>query len=653
MSTLSPRPLIPTLLPSLNALLAALSLPFSLDHPTDLTPSLLLAIFESLIGARLPIPSSVRQSRTRDAKSRAMLVLLGVLECDVLRGGTSTNSEHSIAVSNADDSVLGGAGGVSVDGWVDEIGLGEVDPERLADGGWEETIFVGELLCWLARRKGILPRTRSSHRSSHPRSLYSNHHSYGTEEGDTTNFSSSLLLRPSPAKTPRSPRPPSPSIDDTDADPDADFSALSHISDVPRHPLVHSPEPSLSISPTTGTDLSIRARSVSSRTSVSIARDDPDAFEEASQDTVQMYDPRRTMQGADDDDDRPPTFHPRCIHDLEDPSYIRALAGPSSSFDPSLSHERVSEDEGDDLLDEDEDDEQGNGDPYAPPTPTPQRVRLTGWIDSVDAATELGHFAASRSHSRTRAFHTSTGSELGPLQSHIHSRTDELSRPTSRPKTDISPRPRPGLSNPRTPRRASPTPSPSPSPSPSPPPTLSTHPPKRSSSPASPPASDPPFDVSFSTLNNTSTPAKPRPLRRTPVQTSSSRRRERSPSYTPSPPSFSTPGGSRHSATTIAGGGGSGSGSSSTRGSLGRTPLPLSTRKGASPPASQGSTATTNTLLTERARLLTELAALKRARAASGSGGVSSVAVGSGAGGMGTGGGHGVVGRRVGVGVRS
>ncbi|KAF8551955.1 hypothetical protein OG21DRAFT_211889 [Imleria badia] len=77
-------------------------------------------------------------------------------------------------------------------------------------------IFVGELLCW----------------------PYSNHHSYGTEEGDTTNFSSSLL-RPSP-KTSRSPRPPSPSPS-VDVDADADFSALSHITDVLRHPLVHPP----------------------------------------------------------------------------------------------------------------------------------------------------------------------------------------------------------------------------------------------------------------------------------------------------------------------------------------------------------------------------------------------------------------------------
>ncbi|KAH0826221.1 hypothetical protein J3R83DRAFT_5679 [Lanmaoa asiatica] len=646
MSTLSLRPLLSTFLPSLNALLVALALPFALDHPTDLTPSLLLAIFESLIGARLPIPPSVRQSRTRDAKSRAMLVLLGVLECDVLRGGT-VDAEHSVTASNADDSALCGAGGVSVDGWVDEIGLGEVDPERLADGGWEETIFVGELLCWLARRKGILPHTRSSRRSSHARSLYSNHHSYGTEEGEghTADFSTSLLLRPSPTQTSQSPRPPSPSPSIDDPDADADFSALSHITDVPRHPLVHSPEPSLSASVTTGTDFSIRARSVSSRTSVSNANDE---FEEASQDTLQIYDPRQMMQDAEEEDDRPPTFRPRCIHDLEDPSYIRALAGPSSSFDPSVSHEHISENEDDPSRDEGDDaDEQDNDDPYAPPTPTPRRIRLTGWIDTVDAATELGHFSASRSHSRSRSRLDSDSGPPSQSQSHKHTRTREFSRVTSRATTKVSPRPYQGSGKSRIPRP------------PSPPARVPTSPPPTPPSPTT--HSDPPFDISFSSLNNTSTPAKPRPPRRPQFRTTTRheieteprvggdriksggspgtgtgigrpplRRRDRSPS---SPPSFSTPGSLRSGGTgSNASGLNTGTGA---KARLGTTPAPLSTTtrtKGytspplpssstkGKPPPPASSTATTSMLLTERARLLTELSALKRVHAAIGVG---------------------------------
>lgn len=48
-------------------------------------------------------------------------------------------------------------------------------------------------------------------------------------------------------------------------------------------------------------------------------------------------------------------------------------------------------------------------------------------------------------------------------------------------------------------------------------------------------------------------------------------------------------------------------------------------KKSAVSPPVAASTAMTNTLLTERARLLTELAALKRARAVSGAGGSSGV----------------------------
>lgn len=545
MSSLSPRSLQPTLVPNLNALLDAVQIPFNVDHPSDLTPSLLLAIFESIIGARLPIPPAVRQSRTRDAKARAMLVLLGVLECDILRG------------SNPDDSVLT-EGGVSVDGWADDIGLGEVDPERLADGGWEETIFIGELLCWLARRKGILPRTK--HSSTHPHSLYSNHHSYG----DDSNLSNSLLLRPSPARTTISPPP---SIQDIDHD----ISTLSHITDIPRHPLVHSPEPSLSLSTTT--DLSIRARSVSSHTTVSTTHaDDLDVSHD-----LQMHDPRQMMQDAEDDDDRPPTFRPRCIHELDDPSYIRALG--ASSFDTTH-----------DFVEKDEQEE----DPYAPPTPTPQRVRLTGWIEPVDADAEIAAFAASRS----RASLSHLGMEF-PSRSAGPSRR-RTGAPSPPPTTDL--------------RHV-------------PPPLRHRLPHSRSPSPPSPSHSDiEPFDVSFSTLNNTSTPAKPRPRARptfsqpsTSESKSGGTRRARSPSYGPS------------------GGGGHASiGRTESRSSVGSAPAPgptsWSTRKKESERASHvpaptrmispplGSTARTNALLTERARLLTELAALKRARSISGGG---------------------------------
>ncbi|KIJ58711.1 hypothetical protein HYDPIDRAFT_44390 [Hydnomerulius pinastri MD-312] len=340
------------LLPSLNDLLEALDLPFTLDTPTDLTPSLLLAILESLINARLPIPNA----------------------CDVLRGGTDTDEqEQSVDDSQLD---LAGAGGVSVDGWAAEIGLGEASSCVGLRGGEES--------CRLKRN--------GSRSHSNTRSLYSNHHSYGDEEAtdDTADFSTSLL-RPSPAHRP------APHLHD----PDPNFSTLSHITDVPRHPLVHSPEPSLSLSHSNTIDLSTRARSVSSHTSVGSASDD----------TTHPYDRDEKDDGGDGDEeeyDHSPIFRPMCIHELEDPSYIRALAGPSSSSFASHDHTSfASHDQTDNAHDhhteqehhEDTDDPE---DPlaYAPPTPTPRRVRLSGWIQEVDTGLELSRFAALKEQSR-------------------------------------------------------------------------------------------------------------------------------------------------------------------------------------------------------------------------------------------------------------
>ncbi|TBU27150.1 hypothetical protein BD311DRAFT_760887 [Dichomitus squalens] len=114
------------LVDNLNELLERLSipLPFVLETPSDLTPGLLLGIMESIMQTRLPISSAVRASHDFTNKVQAMKIFLGVLENDVLSG--------------------------------EDVGLSELDPRRVASGEEEEVEFVGELLCWLGRRKGIL-----------------------------------------------------------------------------------------------------------------------------------------------------------------------------------------------------------------------------------------------------------------------------------------------------------------------------------------------------------------------------------------------------------------------------------------------------------------------------------------------------------------
>lgn len=117
------------LVQNLNDLLASLELPITVDSPYDLTPSLLLAILESILRDRLPISNTIRNSQTSAAKVEAMKVFLGILEDDVLQT---------------------------------DIGLSEIDPRRLAAGEWEEVTFVGETLCWLGHHQEQIHPTRVS-----------------------------------------------------------------------------------------------------------------------------------------------------------------------------------------------------------------------------------------------------------------------------------------------------------------------------------------------------------------------------------------------------------------------------------------------------------------------------------------------------------
>ncbi|KAF7795319.1 hypothetical protein EIP86_006475 [Pleurotus ostreatoroseus] len=114
----------------LNELDEKLGIPIALESPCELTPSLLLAILESLTRQRLPIPQAIRAARDREAKVQAMKIFLGVLENDVLG---------------------------------EDVGLSAVDPRRLAAGEWDEVVFVGEVLCWLGKVFGVIPHARLVH----------------------------------------------------------------------------------------------------------------------------------------------------------------------------------------------------------------------------------------------------------------------------------------------------------------------------------------------------------------------------------------------------------------------------------------------------------------------------------------------------------
>lgn len=106
----------------MNVLLRALQLPILLQSPTDLTPSLLIAILESLLSKRIPLEFSPSRNRSK-TNVQSMKIFLGVLESDILKM---------------------------------DVGLSTVDPRRLANGEWDEVVFVGEILCWVGRKLGLM-----------------------------------------------------------------------------------------------------------------------------------------------------------------------------------------------------------------------------------------------------------------------------------------------------------------------------------------------------------------------------------------------------------------------------------------------------------------------------------------------------------------
>jgi hypothetical protein len=110
-----------TLVSQLNTLLTSLRIPIPLISPTDLTPRLLIAILESILGIR--IPSVERQHDSQISKVQNIKIFMGVLETDILQV---------------------------------DVGLSLLDPRRLACGEREEVMFIAELLCWVGRRMKLI-----------------------------------------------------------------------------------------------------------------------------------------------------------------------------------------------------------------------------------------------------------------------------------------------------------------------------------------------------------------------------------------------------------------------------------------------------------------------------------------------------------------
>ncbi|KAK0445768.1 hypothetical protein EV421DRAFT_291206, partial [Armillaria borealis] len=128
----------------LNELLAALRIPIPIQFPTDLTPSLLLAILECFLSSRLPLSARIRQAAVSksparraealNARVQCMKIFLGVLETDILKN--------------------------------DDMGLSGVDPRKLAAGEYAEVTLVAEALCWVGQQVGLIRTERDAYSPS-------------------------------------------------------------------------------------------------------------------------------------------------------------------------------------------------------------------------------------------------------------------------------------------------------------------------------------------------------------------------------------------------------------------------------------------------------------------------------------------------------
>ncbi|EIW59402.1 uncharacterized protein TRAVEDRAFT_147380 [Trametes versicolor FP-101664 SS1] len=296
----------PELVDDLNDLLDKLDmqLPFTLETTFDLTPSLLLGILESILESRLPITAAIRASRDFASKVQAMKIFLGVFESDVL-------------------------GGV-------DVGLSDIDPRRLAAGEEEEVMFVGELLCWLGRQRGILPPGAGpSQEDDFPPSLPKQQRamSPSTHSTVTSGIHSNLSMMPT-------------ALAETDT-------TVMSVASEPLPPLAQAALPDLPSLPP------VPDHAASASGSGSLRR------------------------------------QPRCIHEVDDTSFLADLSLESST---SVCHCTTSDAE-DDL-------------PATPKSPPP--IRRAGWINHADEKSELDFYHRRRAPSSApataaRRVHSSPG----------------------------------------------------------------------------------------------------------------------------------------------------------------------------------------------------------------------------------------------------
>jgi len=235
-----------------------------------------------------------------------------------------------------------------------DIGLSDVDPRRLAQGAWEEVVFVGESLCWLGRNMGLL-QPDSSFTSERP-----------------------------PEKTSQS-------------------SDHSHASG--------SCGPTRTISPSTRSTLT---NSMNSDLSMDGADDDTQTTVPST--AISMADPGETQRPRSTSECRAHSRRspenrqtPLCIHEVDDPSFL-VHEDERSMDDQCGSHRFRVDDAIDGLCAPDDTASSLCGYSSSPVGHAAQIVRYDGWIEEVDNDLEVQVFEESRAYNKRASVLPSRGS---------------------------------------------------------------------------------------------------------------------------------------------------------------------------------------------------------------------------------------------------
>lgn len=231
----------------------------------------------------------------------------------------------------------------------ENVGLSDVDPRRLATGEWDEVVFVGEVLCWLGKVYGFIPQANVPD----PRATRAD----VSEESAEASWQEHESFHPSI----RHPRAPSPSNLSSATTRNSMNSSLS---------MMHS-------GPAAATDTTV----------LSVAPEPEPSLSE-----LDLFDAPSRIGRYATSTPPPPTHSPRCIHEVDDPSFLARDASASLDDTRGELGAGASSEDASTFCDCPSDPES----PLARFASRSSEVRRSGWIEQADDEAEARSFIAAK-----------------------------------------------------------------------------------------------------------------------------------------------------------------------------------------------------------------------------------------------------------------